>query len=195
MPTFEGLSCEIDLFAQRHEPFYAQLFQDMIICDSFLQSNQKLKAIQPGQVVLSERSLFSNAHIFVKQIREKGLITELEALLLLRKSKNFFNFLISSYNLKPLFIFLYDSIHPTWLRLRERARDGEENLQHDDLAELHHRYDELFKSPLFPYRCIFVNLRQHAVGIEGIPNNSAALSDFIDLKSVVDFLDKEIYGN
>ena len=194
MSSFEGLSCEIDLFAQRHEPFYAQLFQDMVISDAFLRSNQLLRNIQPDQVVLSERSLFSNAHIFVRQIREKGLITELEALLLLRKSKNFFDFLISSYNLKPLFIFLYDSIHPTWLRLRERARDGEQNLQHNDLAELDYRYNELFKSPLFPYRCIFVNLRQYAVGIEGIPNKSA-LSDFIDLQSVVDFLDKEIYGN
>ncbi len=190
----DGASCVMDLFQHRHEPYYAALFQDFVISENFLRPLTLLKNLESSQVVLSERSLLSNANIFVKQIRDKGLISELEGLFLLKKSSDFFDHLLSNFNLKPTFIFLYDSIHPTWLRMKERAREGEQNIQHEHLGELLSMYNSYFKSPLFPYRCICVNLRDFALGVGHIPNGSA-LCEYIDIGSLIHFLDREIYGS
>ena len=194
MKTFEGnKTCSVDLFKDRHQPFHANLFQDFIISENFLRSLSLLKSLESGQLVLSERSLLSNAHIFVKQIKDKGLVSEMEGLFLLKKSCDYFNHLVSNFNLKPTFIFLYDAIHPTWLRMRERAREGEEKLCHQDLGELFDRYYAYFRSPFFPYRVIFVNLRNFALGVDAMADRTG-LAEYIDINSVITFLDHEIYG-
>ena len=117
---------------------YAQRFR-ATVTDRF----QNKKDNRPFLIV-SERSLLTNAYTFIDQAFENDQLTVLEHQLLKEKSFLLFSSLMKDFNLNPFFLLLDDSVTNVLTRIKLRDRKGEESLNETSIGNLSDRYRKLY---------------------------------------------------
>lgn len=95
--------------------------------------------------IVTERSFVSNEATFIAQLRDRGLISNLDFALLSQKSKQLFEMVVETHRLKPLFIHLRDSPENCLKRVERRARKGEETVSLEYLTDLIERLDAFYE--------------------------------------------------
>ena len=152
-----------NLFEHRFHPEYAMSFQHHVIDDhvvEFCNTTSKLLTSNPHEkfIFVSERSIFTNVRIFVRQMRDQGKISEIDAKLLLKKGNDYFEMIQNLFNFSIVFIHLNDDPSDIYERLKRRNRLHEETLSLSYVLDLKRRYEELFNDPGFPYRVMEIEL-------------------------------------
>lgn len=114
--------------------------------------------------LVMERNFLSNEAVFIRSLRDRGEISELDYSLLSLKSKGLFETMVKMHNLKPLFIHLRDSPANCLKRVRERARPGEETVSLEYLSELCERLDGFYEEIGAKYPTVIIELADYEAG-------------------------------
>ena len=102
--------------------------------------------IRSNLPVVSERSLLSNVATFISKLEDDREIGSLDFCLLREKSTHLFDLLCEQFALKPFFIYLKDTPERALKRIKNRGREGEEEISLEFLSDLQRRYDEFYSS-------------------------------------------------
>ena len=114
--------------------------------------------------LVMERNFLSNEAVFIRSLRDRGEISELDYSLLSLKSKGLFETMVKMHNLKPLFIHLRDSPANCLKRVRERARPGEETVSLEYLSDLSERLDGFYEEIKGEYPTAIIELADYEAG-------------------------------
>ena len=92
-----------------------------------------------GEMVLAERSIYTDRHCFSKLCYENGKMTKMEYDIYCRWS----DWLADEFHMKPdAYIYLRCLPNVNSERITERSREGEENIPIEYLSALHDKHDE-----------------------------------------------------
>ena len=124
-------------------------FQNMIIDNYYLKlSKQIMERKQTGTgdnfLIFSERSLLTNASIFIKKENELGNFPLIDFEILQWKSVQFHELLLDQYNMSDFYVYLQTDPAFCFARMLKRGRSEEMNLVKDMISDLHTRYELLY---------------------------------------------------
>ena len=114
--------------------------------------------------LVTERNFLSNEAVFIRSLRDRGEISELDYSLLSLKSRGLFETMVKMHNLKPLFIHLRDSPANCLKRVQERARPGEETVSLEYLSDLSERLDGFYEEIEGKYPTAIIELGEYEMG-------------------------------
>ena len=153
---FKGKEIIYNLFNQTGQDTRLQHY---IIDESYCRCKDLLRRewdldLEKKKFVISERSLLSNAYSFIQKLVEDGRIQPVDFALLREKSLWLYQILVTDFNLRPVYIFLHDTPTNLMKRVRQRDRQGEEELTEDYLDDLNQRYLRFYDTLTVPHKII-----------------------------------------
>ena len=99
---------------------------------------KKNREYEDGKLNITERSVFSDRHVFASMLKADGLINEIEW----KYYTNWYNWLVPAFDIKPeLYIYLRCSPERSYDRLKKRQRSEESTVPLDYLRRLHEYHE------------------------------------------------------
>ena len=107
--------------------------------NSFISRIKKIEEAGKTNILFVERSIYTDRHCFAKLCYEGGKMTKLEYDIYCKWN----DWLSQGFNVKPD-AYIYLKCHPNINseRIKERSRDGEENIPLEYLQALHDKHEE-----------------------------------------------------
>ena len=150
--------------------------KNYIDLDNILDEN---KDREKFKILISERSLKSNAEVFTKSmLQNEGKIPRIDSELLVQKAEFFFDLLVRRFNLTPIFVYLKTDPMKCYQRLVYRNRKEESKVSRAYLEKLHQSYEVFYRS--LGHRSIEVDLESFSLGATSL--------SFIDVDRIVNYI-------
>ena len=96
-------------------------------------------------IIMVERSLLTNASIFIEPDVKNGNLESIDGALLKWKSITFHNLLIKTYNLSPLYVYLKADPEECLRRVQSRRRREEKAIKLDFLRTMYENHEKMYK--------------------------------------------------
>ena len=152
---------------------YAFSFQMFALLTRVQQLDETLRA-HPDAIIVSERSILTDRHVFTKMLHDKRLITEMEW----RIYNAYYEELTKKYHFSAQNVYLVTDPVASMARIAARARAGEERISAPYLAELESYHQDMFRG-----------IHPTNINIDLLPLGSAAYERAIQY--ILDFI---VYG-
>lgn len=119
-------------------PRYSYIFQNFAYITRLKNLINAVKNSN-AKIIITERSVESDRHLFAKMLYESGMLNELE-----------WNVYLSWFGILNInidkFIYIKTSVENCMTRIKKRNRDGEDNITEEYISSLHNKHEDWLNS-------------------------------------------------
>lgn len=113
---------------------------------------EKSKKLGKPVIMIIERTILDDFHIFAKMLFKASLITEFEMMVY----NKWFLYYVTKFDIKKV-VYLKTSPEICFERISLRNRDGESNISLEYLQDCHDHHEEFYKNVLINYNCLVID--------------------------------------